>query len=200
MTAEGEAGKERSKVVDVTPGGRSLTDHEGGDGNPWPPAEVASDERSHADVHVETPEQGLGVDDRGLDLDDEQDPMHGMEGEEMHPTPVPVSVEAHFGTHGPVEAFQPARPECGHGGMIRVEEAIDLLTLPSEVPAELETDGGGDDAHRAQAQPHRLPALEQRAHGRTDAGRLGQVREPPASPMATRAHREPQATIIHRAR
>ncbi len=81
--------------------------------------------------------------------------------------------------------------------MIGVQEAIDLLPLPADIPAKREVHGGRDGTCRPDGQSVDVTALEERAHAGSDPGSRSQIDEPPATPMAPRADRMAEATIIH---
>lgn len=81
--------------------------------------------------------------------------------------------------------------------MVGIEEPIDLLPLPADVPAERKTHGVSDSARGVHAQSLDLTALEQATHAWSYARRCGEVDESPAALVASRANGHPETPIIH---
>ncbi len=160
------------------------------------PADPAGHAWTDASLHVQATEQRLGIHEHGLDLDDEQNALHQVEGKNVDSPTVPVSIEAHLASDGPPAFLQAIRPK-GQGGMIRIQEPVDLLPLPANVPVERQIHRRRDRSRGADGQPARVSAFKKRAGGAADVCRRCEIDQPPTAPMSTCANRLAEATIVH---
>jgi len=179
-----ESVEERIDGAEVPPSSRTIEHDEGGNDEPGIPAERTPDGRGDAGLHVEGAERRLRVDDRSLDLDDEQAALRGMERKEVDPAAIAVLIEAHLGSHGPAQCLEASGHARGESGAVGIQEPIDVGALPSDVPTQRQIHGPGDRAGDPDGEPARATAFEHRASGGPHAGDHGEVREPPAASRA----------------
>jgi len=197
MAAQDVPREEGRQGVDVPAGGRSVADDQRGYRDTGPPAEVARGMRRDSSLDIQATEQRLGIHDGGLDLDHEQHSVHRVICQQIDPPSIAVSVEADFAAHDPAEFLELLCPERRQRGMIGVEQSIDLLALPSQVPIEMKIKRSCDRARGPNAQATGVATLQRRAHRSAHARSRGQVNEAPSAPMASRPHGKSQSPIIH---
>ncbi len=176
---------------------RAISEDDRRNDEPGLPAELARNVRGKSRLHVEAAEQLLGIDERSLDLDHEDDPLCGMVGEQVESAAVTVPIEADFASDDPPEPLQPSRPHGGQRGVVGVQQPVDVLPLPADVPIERQVDSCGDHPSRADRQPAHVSAFHEGARGRSHAGRLCQVDQPPPTAVTPSANCLAESAVIH---
>ncbi len=122
-----------------------------------------------------------------------------MERQQIDPTTVAVSVEADLVAHDPAMRLEPIRPEGGKRRMVRIQEPIHLVALPTDIPGERQLDRADDRASGANAQPGDVPALQQAARRCTHACGGCKVDQPSPGTVALGSHGLTEAPIVNRA-
>jgi hypothetical protein len=160
------------------------------------PADLAGDERRDPRLGVDPADQLLAVHDHRLQLD-HQDGPGWMHCEQVDPTALSVPVEADFCASRPAEALEATRYQRCQGRVIGVQEPIDELALPADIPRDRQLDGVTDGADGSDRHLPRAPAFEVGARSGANARRLGQVNEPPSALLSSGTDRHAESPIVH---
>ncbi|MGH2368684.1 MAG: hypothetical protein ACRDI2_10825 [Chloroflexota bacterium] len=125
------------------------------------PTDIAGDVRSDARLDVETAEKRLGVNERCLDLYDEQNALDRVIRQQVNPSAVPIPIEADLAPHNPAELLKPAGPERRQARVVGIQEPINLLALPADVPVERQVDRLGDRSSNADGELPDMSTLQE---------------------------------------
>jgi hypothetical protein len=148
-------------------------------------------------LDVERSQRLLRINERRLDLDDEQHELNRVPRDQVDPSTVPVVVEADLTPDIPSIGRQTGGTVGAQLRVVGVEEPIDLYSLPPDVPRQGQIDGASDRSGSSHRQASDLAALEQAAHPLTDSSSRCQVLEAPSTLVASRAHGHTQPPVIH---
>ena len=163
----------------------------------WIPPDRASHVCREPGLRVQGTERLLDIDQRRLDLDNQQRPRDSVEGQQIDAAPLTVSVVAHLRRDTPSMPLEVEGEELLQARVIGITEPPELGTSKARVPAHAYPQRCADTPNGRYGHPARLPPLEQADKSGADAGTRGNVGLTPAEAMTHGADGATELGVIH---
>jgi hypothetical protein len=143
----GEAAEQSRVTFDLPALGPILENDECRNRGVCHPAQVTRDQWREPRLHIEAAERILHVAQGGLDFDDQQDALDGLEGQDVVSSPISEMIEADLHSNEPASRFKERGDRFLERGVISIQQAVQLFASPDDLQAQMRVEAGHDAAH-----------------------------------------------------
>ena len=179
-------------------GARSRQDDPCGNGRRVPAA-VTTHTPGQTPLAIHRAKQSIGVDELGLQLDDEEGASPRMPQDEVDDAPLPEDVERHL-RHGRPRygvTSQRTRDRLVQARVAERQHPVQFPAAPSRDPAEADLQGAADSPEEVGGIRPKVAALHQRDGLATHVGGVGEVLLAPSPSDPRHSDRRAESDVIH---
>ena len=162
------------------------------------PAVVARKAPGDPSPNIHRGHERIDVDDPCLELDDEQRPSRGMPGEDVDDASFAIAGERDLREGQPsADGSEPLSSRLVHARVPAIQESVELVAAPEELPIEPSTKRARDLSDLAERHAVQAASFDRHDHASWDAGELSEVNLAKAAAETESPNGRPEPLVIH---